>query len=153
MTTIAYRDGILAGDGRETMTYENPSELEWIVTDRAVKVEVLPDGRLFGGSKTSTDILTLRNALVKCGGRPTPKLDDINAMLIELDGSIWVYEGEIWVELKEPYYAVGSGTRWALAVMDAGGSAEQAVRGALKRDPFSGGQISTVRLHGRPASS
>lgn len=144
MTTIAYRNGILAGDGRETNISDDESAV--VLTDKCTKVFRLDDGRLYGGSRGSEDITRLHQALMKKA--PLPKLDDINALLIDTHGRIWLYEGSIWQPIKARYYAVGSGSVFAIGAMDAGASAIEAVRIGIKRDPYSGGKVSHVRLRG-----
>jgi ATP-dependent protease HslVU (ClpYQ) peptidase subunit len=145
MTTIAYRAGIIAGDGRETFISEGESAM--VNRDDCVKVHRLPDGRLFGAARTSEDIERLYRALVK--GRktwPKVKCDDVNAMVIDLQGKIWCYEGRLWIPCDQEYAAVGSGSVFALAAMDAGATAEQAVKVGVKRDPYSGGKITVLKL-------
>ena len=144
MTTIVYRDGCLAGDGRETIIEEHESSM--VDNDVCVKVFRLEDGRLFGASKTSENCYRLHESLVK--GHPTPKLldDDINGLLIDLKGRIWFYEGYMWRQIKQPYYAIGSGARFAIPALDAGASAILACKIGMKRDPFSGGKLTSVKL-------
>jgi hypothetical protein len=155
MTTIAYRAGVLAGDGRETYIEEGESSM--VARDDCVKIHRLPDGRLFGGSKTSEDINVLHDALVDgCKQEPpklwpTPKLDDINAMVIDTDGTIYSYEGVRWEKVEGDYFAVGSGARFAFPALDADATAERAVQIGVKRDPFSGGKISVLRLLPEPS--
>lgn len=48
--------------------------------------------------------------------------------------------------IQDPFYAVGSGRKEALAVMHHGGSAIEAVRIAAKIDPYTGGKITTMSL-------
>jgi hypothetical protein len=152
MTTIAYRAGVIAGDGRETYIEEGESSM--VARDDCVKVHRLPDGRLFGAAKTSEDINTLHRALIRScrwwhfwNRWPEPRLDDINAMVIDTDGTIWSYEGSRWERIEEEYFAVGSGARAAFPALDAGASALKAVEIGVKRDPFSGGLISQLTLH------
>lgn len=151
MTTIAYRAGVIAGDGRESYIEEDESAM--VARDNCIKVHRLPDGRLFGGAKTSEEINILHDALIKsCGWRrfwnrwPTPKLEDINAMVIDTDGAIYAYEGARWERIEEPYFAVGSGSRYAFPALDAGADALTAVQIGVKRDPFSGGLITSLGL-------
>lgn len=146
MTTIAYRDGILAGDGRETFVSEGESPM--VNRDDCIKIFRLQDGRLFGAAKTSEDIERLYRALKKGKTKwPTPKCDDVNAMVVDLKGGIWSYEGRVWIKVETDYYAVGSGSHFALPAMDAGASAVEAVEIGCKRDPFSGGTITSLALH------
>ena len=142
MTTIAYRDGIMAGDGRETCIGDDESAV--VLTDKCIKVFKLRDGRLFGGSRGSEDLTRLHQALVK--NTPLPKLEDVNGLLVDRKGRIWLYEGHIWQRIQARYYAVGSGSVFALGAMDAGATAIEAVRIGVRRDPYSGGRVTHVRL-------
>jgi hypothetical protein len=145
MTTIAYRDGVLAGDSYETMVADAlQNESAITITHNCRKVFRLPNGELFGASRGSEDIERLYRALMK--GLPPPKLEDINAIRIDRKGRVWYYEGNIWQHVKARYYAVGSGSVFALAAMDAGATAIEAVRIGIKRDPYSGGRVTHVRL-------
>lgn len=144
MTTIAYRDGVMSGDGRETS--EGPNESALVIRDNCKKVFKLADGRLFGASKGSEDIERLYRALQN-GDELFPVLADVNGLLIDTDGKMWLYEGTIWQPLEDvEYYAIGSGSIYAFAAMDMGASAEEAVLVGTKRDPYSGGKISSVKL-------
>jgi hypothetical protein len=143
MTTVCYRAGVLAGDGRETILEDRESS--YIDNDHSIKVFKLKDGRLFGASKTSESILRLHEALIK--GHPSPKLEDVNGLLIDRRGRIWFFEGTMWYQIKgRKYYAIGSGARFAIPAMDAGASAIEAVKIGIKRDPYSGGKVTAVRL-------
>ncbi len=143
MTTVAYRDGVLAGDGRETT--QNDEDSSWYkLRDDCVKVHRLKDGRLFGAAHGSEDIERLHTALIK--NLPPPKLECVCGLLIDLRRRIWLYEGNIWQHIKLPYYAIGSGAIHAFTALDMGASARVSVRAAIKRDLWSGGKISCVRL-------
>jgi hypothetical protein len=146
MTTIAYRDGIMAGDGRETI--QNDDHSSWYtLQDRCRKVIKLKDGRLFGGAHGSESIVRLEDALRK--GLHPPKLEDIAGLLVDTKGHMWLFEGNIWQRVKGRYYSVGSGSIIAFAAMDAGATAIEAVTIAARRDPFSGGKVTAVRLSKR----
>jgi hypothetical protein len=86
MTTIAYRAGIIAGDGRESYIEDHESAM--VARDDCVKVHRLPDGRLFGAARTSEEINDLHEAMIRSckwwhfwTKWPEPKLEDINAMV------------------------------------------------------------------------
>lgn len=148
MTTIAYRAGVMVGDGRETVIGDGESPV--ILRDNTVKVVKLPDGSLFGGAHSSEDISRLQKALTS--NEPLPELDDIAGLRIDPKGRMWLYEGRVWQPLRGlEYFAIGSGSVFALAAMDAGVSALDAVKIAVKRDPYSGGKVTIVKLenHGR----
>ena len=142
MTTIAYRDGIMVADGRETYIEEHESS--YIIGDEDVKICRLPNGNLFGGSKTSEDIERLKFAMLN--KRPLPKLDDVYAIMVDKKRKIWIYEGRIWQQVDSKFFAVGSGARFAIPAMMAGASALKAVKIACSLDPFSGGKITVLRI-------
>lgn len=143
MTTIAYRAGIMAGDGRETI--QNDEHSSWYTLQNACrKVIKLKDGSIFGGAHGSESIARLEDALRK--GLHPPKLEDIAGLLVDPKGRMWLYEGNVWQRVKGRYYAVGSGSIIAFAAMDAGATAIEAVTIAARRDPFSGGKVTAVRL-------
>jgi len=143
MTTIIYRDGVMIGDGRESMGGDE-GESAMIIRDDCVKAIKLKDGRLFGGSKTSEDIERLYRSIV--AGKKPPKCEDVNAMLIELDGTILNYEGHIWQKITLPFYAVGSGAIYAFPLLKAGLPLRKVIEIVLTLDPFSGGLITEVEL-------
>jgi ATP-dependent protease HslVU (ClpYQ) peptidase subunit len=137
LTTIAYRDGVLAGDGRV-------SAGDTIVASSKKKVYRLKDGSLLGSAGSQEDGERLRIALEK--GDAAPKLPNCFALRISTESGIWYYEGSAWVHVNEPYTAIGSGSAHALTAMDCGLPAVEAVRMAIKRDPLSGGRVRTVVL-------
>lgn len=138
MTTIAYKKGELAADSRIVVG-------DTIITDGHRKVHRLRDGRLVAWAGSVEDAERLVTALRK--GHPMPRLDCISALLVSPDGTVELYEGNVWIKQgKQPHYAVGSGSPYALAAMDAGVGAKRAVQIAIKRDTSSGGRVQTLKL-------
>lgn len=139
MTTIACKSGELATDSRITHG-------DMIVSDRRTKVHRLRDGSLVAWAGSVQDAELLLRAMRKTSRDPHPKLEAISALHLRLDGSLYEYEGEAWVKQDPGYYATGSGAPYALAAMDAGASAREAVRIAIKRDVNSGGRVQSLKL-------
>lgn len=139
MTTLAYRDGELATDSRVTQG-------DMIVSDRRRKVHRLRDGSIVAWSGSVQQAELLLEAMRKKAKVKSPKLDEIAALHLRTDGTLWEYEGEAWVKQDPGYYATGSGSPYAFAAMDAGASAKDAVRIALKRDAGSGGRVQSLKL-------
>ena len=137
MTTLAYREGVLASDSRITAA-------ETVITNNQRKVHRLKDGRLFGYAGSVEDGHRLLTALRR--NTKPPELEAISALRIDPDGSVWLYEGNVWIKQREAYYALGSGSNYALGAMDAGVSAKDAVRIGIKRDVSSGGRVQAVTL-------
>ncbi len=141
MTTIAYKDGWLVSDSRETSK-------DRIDTDRCKKIYRLPDGALYGGAGDSCSIQALHHHLVKASRSKPKKLPNIcikgvHALLIH--DKTFYYERGSWQPINYPF-AIGSGSHYAIAAMDAGCTAEEAVRIAIKRDVYSGGRIQKYRI-------
>jgi 20S proteasome alpha/beta subunit len=144
MTTIAYTKGVMAGD-----SFLTDDDLIWHRKCR--KVFKLRDGSLYGGAGDSENCMIMLDALKK--GIMVPSLpvhgsdgSDIHAVRVTKDGEIFFFEGHRWCHVPEPYIAVGSGRKAALALLRYGATAVEAVKGAIWVDPFSGGRVTTVSL-------
>lgn len=139
MTTIAYKDGVIAYDSLvtagDTVMYD----------DFDKKSE--RDGVLFFGAGSTQDIQLLITAYF--GEVPSFDLDA--RALVFRDGRLSVlcfsdgrvYESDV---LLDRNYAIGSGRDHAFTAMDMGASALQAVELAAKRDTCTGGLIRTFTL-------
>ncbi|KQM46449.1 proteasome subunit beta [Pseudomonas sp. Leaf15] len=140
MTTIAYKDGVIAYDGRQTRN-------DRIVSDSAAKYQVI-DGVSFFLSGAVCDEKALIAAYfgtpsvvpVECAGYV---VDGGKLLMVGHDDKTGIWKQEL--ELTNPD-AIGSGAAYALAAMDMGASAEGAVRAAMKRDIYTGGEIRLFRL-------
>lgn len=137
MTTIAYRDGVLAGDTRAT---DGNTKLP--VACR--KVWKLRNGCLFGAAGLNEGIKMLKNSL---DGSDTPKLKGVNAIIVRPNGDILTYEGELWGKENAPYVALGSGRDFSLAAMWMGAHAIKAVKAGIHFDKNSGGRVLSVCLN------
>lgn len=140
MTTIAYKDGVIAYDSRQTRSGT-------IVSDNAPKCQVV-DGVSFFLSGAVCDERALiaayfgtpSSAPVECSGYA---VDGGRLLMIGHDDKTGVWKQDL--DPTNPD-AIGSGSAYALAAMDMGASAEEAVRAAMKRDIYTGGKIRTVRI-------
>lgn len=145
MTTIAYKDGIIAHDSRVTAN-------NLIVDDEYNKHITVADIHFFvaGGTEFAEDFC---NAYASHS--PTVKNMDVSAIVVEPSGKIFKSSVEerdgqfrIWKSPIRPGCptALGSGHEFALAFMDMGLSAEQAVMRAMKFDAATGGQVRTFKI-------
>lgn len=140
MTTIAYKDGIIAYDSRITAA-------NLIIDDNYDKC-IESEGHYFFLSGATSDYPSfVANYL---SGQPLERN-------LEVDAFVWngdelfraaVTEKELWrVQYStEKSYALGWGNHFALAFMDTGMSAKQAVIGTTKFDSSTGGVIRTFTL-------
>jgi ATP-dependent protease HslVU (ClpYQ) peptidase subunit len=139
MTTIACDGTSMAGDGIIT-------ENDHICRRDYRKVWRLCDGRIVGFAGNSYNWQAFAEWLETGNGDP-PKVDGgIACIVLAPDGSIFSYDefGRSFPEVAP--IAIGSGTRFALAAMDMGRTAEEAIAYACTRDIFSGGDITVVHL-------
>jgi ATP-dependent protease HslVU (ClpYQ) peptidase subunit len=139
MTTIACDGRSMAGDGLIT-------ENDHVCQRDYPKVRRLSDGRIVGLCGNSFNWDAFAAWLEKEEGDP-PKMDEgIGVLVLCADGSLWQYNEHGRRFLEAAPCAIGSGQRFALAAMDFGKSASEAVEYACSRDIFSGGQITELSL-------
>jgi ATP-dependent protease HslVU (ClpYQ) peptidase subunit len=146
MTTLAYKDGILAFDGKITAgnMVTTLNSRKGIATDKYLAAAAGLSsfcGAFLEWVKTDFDP-------VKVPKTPNGKLCDIVGLVIDRKGTLTEYCDDL-LPLKVgrvPFYARGSGREVATGAMAAGASAEEAVRIASKFDIYTGGRIRTVKF-------
>ncbi len=139
MTTVAYRDGVLAADSQATN-----ADLR---TGTAQKVFGLHDGSLAAGLGAACQALPLIEWLRNGKQGERPPTGDGAVIHVEADDKITVYDSGGWQELdRQPFRAWGSGAGLALGAMSAGASAEEAVAIAIRFDIYSGFPVSSAGL-------
>ena len=155
MTTIAVKDGIMVGDGRCSLG-------STVIKDDMVKVFWI-NNHLMGGAGRARSISTFAQWLQKHTDYTIvnqevgdlvdlipPVLQDdeeFTALVLTPDKQVLMYDGNVALNLGQDVTAsIGSGSVFAIAAMDAGASAEEAVKIAMKRDVYSGGEITVVQL-------
>jgi hypothetical protein len=144
MTTIAYRDGVMASDTGV-----------WIgdgVHSCARKLAVGADGTLYGGAGNSALVNTFLK-WVDSGyqgdmPKPTPKGDDASSFVILIsppDGQtirLLTAQGE--EEYVAEYFAIGGGNATAFGALFAGASAETAIAATIEHGCSAHGKIATI---------
>lgn len=152
MTTIAYKDGTLAADSRVTVDSEAGGSRNFLcdklfrkivpVGDSMEEVIIATAGESFSGM-----------VFVDWYGSGQPPPD--NLIVGEADFTVLVltqaglFEYDRWcrgIEVKDKFYAVGSGTKVALGAMAMGASAKRAVEIACEFDPYTAPPVLTMRL-------
>lgn len=128
MTTVVYRDGIMAGDtcvGRGDM----------ILPELQRKVFRLRGGGLLGWSGNIALMGTVKRLLDESKRTALPKLEGASGILVEANGKIFTIEEDQIVPVHgAPYVALGSGRDFAYAALAMRADARQAVRVAAKLD-------------------
>lgn len=138
MTTIAYKDGVIAYDSQVTrgdvITYDDYEKcleqggVKFFCSGAVSDFQRLVD--VYFGAKAEGNIDV--TALV---------FDGDSLMMVAVDDATGLWKSPI---MRDRPYAIGSGSPFAFAAMDMGATAEQAVAAAARRDTSTGRQI---RLH------
>lgn len=139
MTTIAYKDGLIACDSRQTRG-------DRIVSDNCSKCTEV-DGVRFFLAGTVCDEAALIAAYFG-----TPSAAPVESSGYAADNGVLMLIGHdengIWkqvLDLANPD-AIGTGAPYALTAMDMGASAEQSIAAAARRDIYTGGAVKVYSL-------
>lgn len=150
MTTVAYKNGVMAAD--TMMSRGNEFAMG--------AVKIFKTGRfLVGVSGAYANMEAFRNFLtehedeVRDAGDLCRYWDDAPdyggfcALLVDAQGRIWTAVDAPPVLVPASFDAIGSGGPYAMGAMQVGASAQDAVRAARKLDVHTGGNITIVRLN------
>ncbi len=156
MTTIAFKDGVIAADSRVTYETEGGGSTKHICTKlfrRTIKTgKKKPVDVIIATAGQSSPGMVFVDWFSQSGGiGPTPEVfigndADFACLILTPHG---LFEADRFCRpelILDSFYAVGSGRKEALAIMHYGGSARDAVRIAAKIDPYTGGRITTMTL-------
>jgi len=72
--------------------------------------------------------------------------DDSTILVLTSKGELFTYESGVKMDVKEPFYAIGSGAQAAMAAMYAGKTPKEAVEIAKKIDVNTGGKVKTYKI-------
>lgn len=152
MTTIVFRDGIIAADNQ--VTSEGGTRL-----GTRAKLLRIGDGVFgFAGDvnaveRASTYLRALygqsRGFAALFGHIPhRPDLPEGSVTVIEVSRrGVRMYGASLFPEpIAGPYFAIGSGRDFALGALAMGATAAEAVRAAIQFDVYSGGPIQALSL-------
>lgn len=152
MTTIVYRDGVMAADSRFTIETEaggaRMGRCEKLYR-KTVKIGKRTEEHIIGVSGESSPALVYLDWYGS--GKPVPEVfavagADFGALIYNRHG---VFEVDAYCRpelVLEKFWAVGSGAKAALGAMHAGANARQACAIACKIDPYSGLPITWMTI-------
>lgn len=138
MTTIATKNGVMAGDNLWTMGDTK------IVCAEKIWISKRTDSVL--GFSGDAAWLVMFKEWYESGAKRKMVPDIrvhvegcIHALELTTDGKIWIWDIDfIPMPFQGEFLAVGSGSKYAMGAMAAGASARQAVSVACRLDPYSG---------------
>lgn len=137
MTTIAYRDGVIACDSQITSTYKGKGKKIHRVNDSLVGI----CGRL-------TSAMLFIDWLEEQGIPPSKLQEDDDFEAIQLTPKgVFYWDSRLRpVRVTDKFTAIGSGCDFAMGAMAVGADAKEAVRAAAKLDTYTGGAIKAAKL-------
>lgn len=147
MSVVAYRDGVMAAD---TRAYGGT----WSASPGAkTKIHMLEDGTRVGITSSVVGQPERVAAWLRGGAIPEDwgAGDVLSSMLmVKPDGGVFLARDSLYFAgpIECTYYAIGSGSDYALGAMAMGASAARAVEIACELDPHCGGRVSVVPARG-----
>lgn len=146
MTTIAFREGVLAADTLVSNRGTNLGSVE--------KIYQRADGHMSAGSGgfsfTQKFIAWFLNGEI--GDAPLPKLegenDEGHGYIFRPSGEILTFESGGMNCIRADYWAAGSGRDIALGALWTGASAGDAVKAAITHDTCTGGDVTVLSFEG-----
>ncbi len=143
MTTIVYRDGVLASDSQ--------CGCGGMIEGSTKKITQAKDGTmggLAGDLSSCTKFLDWVESAERAKTDP-PNTGEDEGLLIKPSGEVFVAHNGVLSKLDAPFAILGSGARLAAGAMAMGASAKKAVKIACEFDSGSGGKIQAYRLPGK----
>jgi 20S proteasome alpha/beta subunit len=144
MTTIAYRDGILAADTRATDSGYHPGIY------RCEKLFRVGNDIVGTAGDDTPGMVFLDWYTHKDKRKPPSRLVDGEAdfccLVLSKNGLFWYDKWCRPNKVLDEFYAIGSGGAYAMGAMGMGATAEEAVRQAARWDCYTGGDIVTMAL-------
>lgn len=153
MTTIAYREGIVAADSAETGEDGVQVNCEKLFRKRVGRRHVVI--ATAGGTYSGMVFVDWYGS-----GEPVPSV--LSELDLSEDFEVFVFDhGKVYtanhlcrlVEVMEPYTAIGSGRCHAITAMDCGKSAREAVRLASMRDCYTRAPFTHMQVDVRKVKS
>lgn len=142
MTTIAYRDDVLAADTQITCggTIDGWAQKAF----RKGRLLYATSGSSGLGDRFASWVSGGMQGDAPCLKGEGDKDGGHGYLFPGGDRVVWRYD-DVWATHRAPFFAYGSGAEIALGAMLAGASAEEAVRAAAERDIATGGEITVLR--------
>jgi len=140
VTTIAYRDGVIAADSLIT---QNGTRIGTVA-----KIVRVPGGGLAGVAGELGGMARFLDwARSGAEGELTFSTCEIDGFLVTAEGQVLVTtDSGGMVKIKQPFHAVGSGRDFARGALAAGATAVEAVKIAMKFDTQTGGRVRSLVL-------
>lgn len=142
MTTIAYRNGIIAADTGLVGGGLKDCQMN--------KIAKRADGAVAGACGAAWWIQAFLTWFQKGGDMPHSKSSSYGIVVRSPRSLIQIFESDEGttrrLKVRAPYYAIGSGCRIAIGAMFAGATPTDAVRAAMAHDDSTYGRVTSLRM-------
>lgn len=142
MTTVAYRDGVMASD--------SACHVGSVCVHSIQKVWKIR-GHLIGCAGSLVDMHTF----LKWFGAGAwedkhPKMKDLDVLVVTPEGKVLTYEDGAphAIEVDDEYISIGAGSPIALGALHAGATAVEAVQAAITHCSKTNGKVQVIQLGG-----
>lgn len=139
MTTIACNREEMYGD----LQYTNGT-YKWKGNGKVFKFKAhpatCPNDFIVGFSGTAGDLVTVKHFFDNPDGyKKPPKVAELYGLVLTDKGNIYRFNDYTrWLEVREPFAAIGSGGDFALGAMSAGATPKEAIKQAMRYDVYTG---------------
>ncbi len=151
MSTIAYKDGIMACEGQVTL-----NEMAVMYDFEKIFVEDLTDNShvVIGLTGVPSDLpMVISNVRNLLAGKEAEYAPECRAVVVVVTSdekskteNAYIYENSGLLPMKQNFMAVGSGDVFAMSAMHNGKTAIEAVKTACFFDVYSGGNLKKVEV-------
>jgi hypothetical protein len=142
MSTVVYRDGVVAAD---TKAYGGKYRHS---PGQKSKLHRLADGSIVAVTSSVVGLPERVVDYLATGGHPRDWVGELDGdvMMVRPDGSLYLAIGTAWLSgpIATDRHAIGSGSDFAYAAMEMGASASRAVEVACACDMHSGLPVETM---------
>lgn len=140
MTTIAYKDGWIAADS--CCTIGN-------YTSNSKKLYIIPDVGVVGFAGAGNAMFKIADWWLEgCqGDAPTvdnDKGESCIGILVSRKGVFCLFDGIHPMEIDDPWFAIGSGSDFAISALSLGKNPKEAVEHAMQFDVGTGGRVDAI---------
>jgi hypothetical protein len=153
VTTIAYKNGVLAADSLINYGTFSNGEVN------KIHVVAMPED---GGKRVRRAMMAVSGAVwviepliewIESGASQDDiphcllhAAKDFSCIMIDDEGTVWEFNNGFFLKCGVQYHSIGSGQMFALGAMAAGIEAPEAVAAAMKHDKATGGAITVCTV-------
>lgn len=140
MTTITWKDNWMAADTQTTIGNYTTT------TKKLYSIEGLGVAGFAGGGSTMLKIAEWWRNGCQGDAPELPKDSDesCQGILATAEGVYYLADGIVPMLLDAEYFAIGSGSDFAITAMSMGKDAKEAVEEAIKHDVWTGGRVDAI---------